>query len=70
MRISLDDHVNFKSPFTGIYDRNDPDCEGRVDDISFSGEYIYVTNMNMPFMGIFRMRAIPVSDVIWCSGNK
>lgn len=69
MRIELNCHVKFKNPETGIFKDNDPNCEGRVEDISFSGDFIYVSNMNMPYMGTLSMQSIPVRDVVNSSAD-
>jgi hypothetical protein len=48
----------------GIVDDNNPNCEGRIEDISVDGKFVFITNMNMPYMGSYAMERIPAEKII------
>ncbi len=59
--MKINDHVDIKNK-KGIVDPNDPNCVGRV--VDFDDDYVYITNVNMPFMGTYCNVEIPRTRIV------
>jgi len=61
--MQVNDYVDIKNKL-GEVDPTDPNCEGRITDIDPSGEYVYISNTNMPFMGTYSGKLFHVSSIV------
>lgn len=57
-------HITFVNPDTGKYDRADPNCEGRVTRYDGKKKVVYVTNLNMPYLGTFINKPVPLDNIL------
>ena len=57
------EHVDIKNK-KGIVDPTNPNCEGRITGIDPSGNYVFISNMNMPFEGTYSNKLIPIDQVV------
>lgn len=48
----------------GIVDPSDPNCEGKITGFDPTGRYVFISNMNMPFMGTYSNKPIPVDYIV------
>lgn len=59
--MKINDHVYIKNK-RGVVDKNDPNCMGRVTGIDAT--HVYITNMNMPYLGTFAHKPIPKDMIV------
>lgn len=61
--MQLNEFVDIKNG-KGIVDITDPNCEGKITGIDPSGNYVFITNLNMPFMGTYSQKLISVDRIV------
>lgn len=59
--MKINDHVYIKDK-SGKVNKNNPNCMGRVTGIDMN--HVYITNMNMPFMGTYAHERIPKEWIV------
>ena len=59
--MKVNDHVHIKNK-AGVVDKNNPNCMGRVTGIDM--DTIYITNMNMPYMGTYAHQPLPKELIV------